>query len=429
MMNKLFQILIFIFIIILPWQTRWIFFDYQLAGLTWEYGRLSLYASWLILIVAALVFLIKHPREWHWSKQWLSYLFIFYFLLSLFWSPIPAITSYYLVLLFSAVLVIFLLRKAKISFSLAFILAGFIQASLAIWQFFQQQVVANKWLGLAQHNPVDLGTSVIEIGDQRWLRAYGALPHPNMLGGFLTLTIIFSLIAWWQFYHQGDHEHWSKKFIKDSWWRLGLLMVMIVIQSVGLALAFSRSAVLGLSLAWVILLILALKDKQVLLLNVLIKYLVILLLVFGITNWYLPGSWQQRFLAQGRLENISKQERVASFKQINWTNPKEIILGQGMSVNSYQAWAKQPHKKPYDFQPIHNVYLLLLAEVGIVGILMMLFLAWRHFYKKYKLDYLSLALLVAVLTMAMFDHYFWTSWLGLCLLALVFTSLKPRLKV
>ncbi len=423
-MNKFFKILIFIFVISLAWQTRWIFFDLNLASQIWQYGRLSLYLSWLVLILAAIVFLFKHPQEWRWSKQWPIYLLIVYCLLSLLWSPLKAVSSYYLTLIFSAILASYLLNKTKKTIQLAFIVAGFMQALLAIWQFFRQEVIANKYLGLAQHQAFDLGAAVIEVGDQRWLRAYGALPHPNILGGFLTLAIIFSLGVWWQIYQQGDKEQWSKKFIKKTWWHLSLLMVAIVSQSIALSLTFSRSAVLALLLSILVLLFLALKNKQLLLINILVKYLSILFLVLLITNWYLPNSWQQRVLGQGRLENISTQERIASIKQISWSNPRELILGQGLGINSYQAWLQAPTDKVYNFQPIHNVYLLALAEVGIVGILILFFLFWKYFYKKYKLDYISLALLIAVLTIALFDHYLWTSWTGLVLLAVSISTLS-----
>jgi O-antigen ligase len=428
-MNKFFKFLIFIFVLSLPWQTRWIFFDFTLAGQIWQYGRLSLYLSWLVLILAAIVFLFKHPQERHWSKQKPIYLLIAYCLLSLFWSPLKVVSSYYLALFFSAVLASYLLSKDKKTTQLAFITAGFMQAVFAIWQFFQQEIISNKWLGIAGKQAYDLGASVIELGDQRWLRAYGALPHPNILGGFLTLAIIFSLGVWWQIYQQGEKEQWSKKFIKKTWWHLGLLMVAIVSQSIALSLSFSRSAVLALLLSIMLLLFVALKNKQALLVNILVKYFAILFLVLFITNWYLPNSWQQRILGQGRLENISTQERIASIKQISWSDPKAIILGQGLGINSYQAWRQAPSAKVYDFQPIHNVYLLALAEVGIVGVLILFFIVWKYFYKKYKLDYISLALIIAVLVIALFDHYLWTGWTGLLLVALVLSRLKDKSKI
>lgn len=419
-MNKVFKILIFLFIVSLPWQTRWIFFDYQLAGQVWEYGRLSVYGSWLLLMLAAFIFLIKHKKEWHWSKQWPIYIATLYCIISLIWSKLPLVSSYYFVLIFSALLAVYLFNKTKQGLGLAFVTAGFIEASLAIYQFFQQNIPANKWLGIASHNPAELGTAVVAITDQRWLRVYGSLMHPNILGGFLVVTIIFTLVAWYQVYHQGEKLGWSQQFIKTTWWRLGLLMIALVAQSTALVLSFSRGAVLGLLVALFWLLFVSLKHKQKLLTNIIIKYLIIFVLIMGLVNWYIPGSWQQRILSQGRLENISNQERLASWQQINWFSPKEIILGQGLGVNSYQAWQQDQVKAPYNFQPIHNFGLLALAELGVLGILFLLFIAWRYFYKQSKLDYWQQTLLVAILVIALFDHYLLTSWVGLVMLATIF---------
>ncbi|NMB48140.1 hypothetical protein GYA13_01685 [Candidatus Kuenenbacteria bacterium] len=45
------------FIFLLPWQTRWIFRDYQIDGQVFEYGRLSLYGFDIILIVIMAILL------------------------------------------------------------------------------------------------------------------------------------------------------------------------------------------------------------------------------------------------------------------------------------------------------------------------------------------------------------------------------------
>lgn len=417
-LKKIFNFLIFAFIISLPWQTRWIFFDYQLAGQVWEYGRLSIYASWLLLLVAAIIFLYQERQERRWQKPSLVYLLLSYSLVILIIAPLKVVSSYYLGLLFSGLLAAYLFTKANKKFlHLALVSAGFMQAILAIYQFFIQSIRANKWLGLASHQASDLGAAVIELGDQRWLRAYGSFTHPNVLGGFLALTILFSLNFWYQFYQQGEHEQWSKKYIKQTWWQLSLLITSLVSQSIALSLTFSRSAVLGLVLALLFILIFAIKNKLSLLINISLKYLFILILVIFLTNWYLPGAWQQRILGQGRLENISTQQRLASWQQINWSKPQQLIFGQGLGLNTYQFWQTDQQQKPFEVQPIHNVYLLILAELGLVGVLFLFYIFWRYFYRQYQSDYLGWGVLVLLAVIACFDHYLWTSWSGYLLIS------------
>ena len=82
----------------------------------------------------------------------------------------------------------------------SFLISAIIQAFLGIWQFFTQSSFASKWLGMALHDASDLGTSVIQIigSDgfwQRWLRAYGGLDHPNILGGLLGIGVFVSIIS------------------------------------------------------------------------------------------------------------------------------------------------------------------------------------------------------------------------------------------
>ncbi|MBU0581243.1 MAG: hypothetical protein KKA19_08705, partial [Candidatus Margulisbacteria bacterium] len=84
-------------------------------------------------------------------------------------------------------------QLSKVVFT--FTLAGLTQSVLAIIQFFSQKIIANKWLGLAEHDPGTLGDLVIETSSGRWLRAYGSFPHPNILAGFLVICLLLVMAA------------------------------------------------------------------------------------------------------------------------------------------------------------------------------------------------------------------------------------------
>jgi hypothetical protein len=51
MMKKINKFLLFLLILALPWQSRWIFSETLINSQVWEYGRFSLYASMIILLV------------------------------------------------------------------------------------------------------------------------------------------------------------------------------------------------------------------------------------------------------------------------------------------------------------------------------------------------------------------------------------------
>ncbi len=428
-MSRILKVLIFIFIVILPWQTRWIFFDAKLDGQIWEYGRLSLYASAIVLLVALLVSFFRQKPNFSWLQDKWLYIFFFYLLVVSFFSKWPLVSFYYLALITLALVFSYLSKKFSRDFLLvAWISSGTVQAVLAIWQFFSQKITANKWLGLAEHLPKDLGTSVIQIGDQRWLRAYGAFTHPNVLGGFLVLTLVATIFWWQKIYQQGEDSQWSREFIKKSWWHLAILVVTLVLQTLALVLVFSRGALLAL-VVWLLLnFIYSLKNKKNLLKQVIIKYFILLFLLLLLVNSILPNAWLNRIESKGRLENISTTQRMQSWQQVSWSKPKELLFGQGLGVNTFQAWQKSSdkHKMPYDFQPIHDIYLLALAEIGLFGILLLAFAARQFYRKKYQPDFFSLSLLCSLLVLGLFDHYLWTSWVGLCILFFVLTNFSKE---
>jgi len=83
------------------------------------------------------------------------------------------------------------------------------------------------------------------------------------------------------------------------------------------------------------------------------------------------------------------------------------------------------------YQPVHNIYLLIYSEIGIVGIaLFILFLALLLYDFYFRLGFKKLyhfsfgLIIVAVLIVGLFDHFLWTIqsgrflfWLTLGLLA------------
>jgi hypothetical protein len=121
-------------------------------------------------------------------------------------------------------------------------------------------------------------------------------------------------------------------------------------------------------------------------------------------------------------------------------NKESLTSGQnvfGLGMGNFVPWlmTQNLHLDREVYQPVHNIYLLIYAEVGIVGIaLFILFLAFLlyDFYKRLfaerrikRLYYFSFALvIVSVLIFGVFDHYLWTIqsgrlifWLALGLLA------------
>ena len=81
---------------------------------------------------------------------------------------------------------------------------------------------------------------------------------------------------------------------------------------------------------------------------------------------------------------------------------------------------------PWEFQPVHNTYFLILNETGIQGLtLVILILVYLlHSYWKADLSYFlrdkaRILPLFALIVVASFDHLLWTSWIGPILAGMV----------
>jgi len=212
-LNKIIEWGVYLFIFLLPWQTRLILKEGDLDGY-WEYGTVSVYGTGILLcflFLLAIVSLVIDKLQIQNYKSQINYKFkitkiatvaIFFLVfasLSIFWAESKIVALMAGLRLVEGVGLFLILQIFNFDwkkFSWAFILSALIQASLGIYQFLIQTTFASKWLGMALHDPATLGTIVVEASSERWLRAYGSLPHPNMLGAFLAIGMFLAIILY-----------------------------------------------------------------------------------------------------------------------------------------------------------------------------------------------------------------------------------------
>src|SRR3989339_185560 len=213
--KKIIEYGLYFLVFLLPWQTRWIIRPGIINGGYSEFGTISLYGTDVVLafllFAAAAFFLLKRFQYPISNAQYpindqLSIfkhkfflfsiaLFDLIIFISIFRSPdkLVALQKYFWFLL--GVGLFWMVVSAdydRIKMLYAFLTGAVVQAILGIWQFLSQSSFACKWLGLASHDPAVPGTSVIEtLSGERWLRAYGGLDHPNILGGYLVVGLLF----------------------------------------------------------------------------------------------------------------------------------------------------------------------------------------------------------------------------------------------
>lgn len=433
-MQKLYKILLLSFLFLLPWQTRWIFDPRILNGKFWEYGSSSWYGTEILLWFVIILFALNRFRKpvlahiftnLHWRVHRRIFFLTLGFLIFLGVEILHSIDigiSYNFFFHLLEGLCLFLIlseEKHRRSLLLAFWSGGIVQAMFGTFQFFSQSVTANKWLGLALQAPY-MESSVIESGTERWLRAYGSFGSPNILGGYLTVVFLVGLIL-----------YLSSKSKSKILLTLGQVIILV-----GLILAFSRAAWLG-AMTGIFFIILGklsfwpgrIEWKVFLpwryglpaffrndLVKQLFFYSAIILTLFIM----LKPLFVTRFSANYRLEQQSLSERASQYPEASNVFKKAPLLGVGPGAYTL-ALSKAKPRLPGDwYQPVHNVYVLIFSEWGIMGgIVWLVIFAWLFSLVRFH-NARFLPVVIAMMVLGVFDHYWWSLYAGIILWWCVF---------
>jgi len=383
-----------------------------------------LYATEILLWGAVVSFLIWFIRtrkifsseyriDFHWTKDRLFVLsllvFILYSFCSIFWSLFPSVAFQHSFFFMETFLLFLILYLGPFKWQTAvqwFIAGAFIQSALAVFQFLTQSTFAFKWLGLVSHPVMESGTSVIaseEIG--RVMRAYGAFSHPNVLGGYLVTSIILTTLLLWQ----------NKKF-HSIWYGV------VALQLAGLFFTFSRSAWIacavwfcGLLVYWFF------HQKKDLTMRWVPRLCVFVVAFFMLLTFHSWDIVQTRFAHVSSHEIRSTQERVGGIQEAFNLLKQSPWIGVGVGNYTAAAYELDPSNEGYEYQPVHNVPLLLLTELGIIGMIFAVFALIRllmvmspdNVKKPYPFLFILGIIFGVYFVLSSFDHYLYSSHGGL----------------
>jgi O-antigen ligase len=295
-------------------------------------------------------------------------------------------------------------------------IAAIFESLLAIAQFVNQGSLGGLFyfLGERMFNSSTPGIANASINGELLLRPYGTFPHPNVLAGFLVCLMGFVLFSL-SFNRRGLPLASPLRLI----WILSLLL-----GTSALILTMSRVAVV----LWIMVLVLLL-SKTRLQIN---KYAIIFgfLFLLGISLFSPFGS---RIIATSLTEEavVQRQELITSSFKLFAKQPM-LGIGLGNFIPSL-ANVQKPLSPGLYLQPVHNIFLLVLAETGIVGFgffVWFLIKTYRYLLSNLKTHAVFLILLTSVLVLGLFDHYFLTLQQGQLLFAIIlglcWTKFGPR---
>lgn len=385
-MKKYWDRLILLWLALLPWGTVFIIRDTPV-----EYNKLLVYGTevlfWSIFVWGLAARYVERPK-----LKWQAWALGIFLLLGVFTSVDIWLGLQSVRWVIMAVTIGWLIKKSSLlpeKIAVAFGLGMVPVVGLGLGQFFVQTAWQFTWLGLSAHIAWQPGTSVVVGEFGRWLRAYGSFPHPNIFGGYLVLVLLVTAVG-------------VKNQTKQWFW-----LLLSGLSTVALVFTFSRSAWIGLIFALLI------GYKWFCTEQLRLWWATIALSAIVATGLVWPVLVGRVELSSAH-EQQSVSERVGGWHEAAavWRTHPLRGVGLGNYTNSVQQ--SLPNQPPWTYQPVHNVGLLLLSELGLVG-LFLVFMVWgRPLWQARQHWWWVLPIAI----IGLFDHYFLTVYAGWLLLGL-----------
>jgi O-antigen ligase len=281
-----------------------------------------------------------------------------------------------------------------------------LESLLAISQFFNHGSLGGffYFLGERFYNPQTPGIANASINGALVLRPYGTFSHPNVLAGYLVLLTTLEIFF---------VPFFTSKKTKT------ILTVASLVGTAALLLTLSRVAIV----VWVIAVFSHFflqtrrkqgkkKEHRKIFIKASFLCLCLLFLLFS-------TPLGTRFL-HTRLteESLTQRERLLQGSWHMIQDKPFIGVGIGNFLPTLSSLQK-PLSVGLYVQPVHNIFFLIAAETGTIGLL---FFIWflQKTYRRKKLSPIFSLVLTELLILGLFDHYWLTLQQGQLLFAFIF---------
>jgi O-antigen ligase len=344
-----------------------------------------------ILDLAALILLLSlttdltKERFGKWVRSVLLFGFAYFIIHNILFLDVNVFVNSGRLLLYLLVAILFYVERENVLKNLGerknilvTVLAGvlFFQLLLAIGQINQGTALGLTFLGESSVSAGDVYASSFDLGGRLLLRGYGTFPHPNLLSGFASFVLVVSTALYLYF----------KKI------DLRQMLMLFVPATLLLLLSFSHTGFLVLG-----------------------AVILIYLGYFGYKKFSkgkvplaFMGLWEV-FLPNDR--SVSERVDLVKASFLYLKDYPITGVGSGNFVKNFYQYSPSSDAGLSLMQPVHNIFMLVLVEHGIImgGLLNILIISYfiiRFVRSNSKL--FILLLFSYLLIVGNLDHYFLT---------------------
>lgn len=408
-----------IFFFLVPWQTHYLLATTLVGGIISPFGDMSLYITEIFLWVGVLAsFVRKQDRpvfdEAGKKPMLLAAVVFVVATLSVMESAHKMLSLAMLMHLASALAVFVMLLSKKVEWRP--ILAGcglglVIPAVVGVWQIVMDWSPASTIFGLAARDAQNLGDAITLKNGVRELRAYGSFSHPNIFAGYLAVGVLCLRTLLIR----------AKKGSYRRFLLLSMLLLTILLVYTG-----SRSAMLGLLLG-IGLAAFVTYYKNTAKARILVIPIALMIIGGALFGTFFAPNIAASLRGGGVFEDQSLTDRVVQYQAYPVIMTRGVgawLWGTGLGTYATHWADVLPGRPAWDYEPIHSIPLLVLSEIGLLGLLAVLLWASSidniNFARFPNHDALmAFAMGNVVLVILFFDHYIWSSYSGLVLIAFV----------
>lgn len=436
------QIIFYIIVFSLPFQLRFVLHDYALGSLA-EFSTLFLYATDILVVLLIIIFIIRYIgykslREFLFSR-WRAihesdplYLFLISFLVITILASFPTrslgISLYHIAktaefLLFFIYIVLSFKQYSLTAVLKVFIASVLFQSIIGFLQFTFEKSLSLRFLGESVLAP-DFPEVVRVFVEQFFvLRAYGTLPHPNLLAIYIIIGLFFIayLILKKRFFADYPNPAFLPKeeersVFKDSFGRV-FLFVVVFWFFVGIFLTFSRTVLLiGLIALFGMLLWLWRRFMYDMFRQRALYVAIVFFILALVSGVIFRSELSARF--QSGIERTRVSWGIFDAQALSFIR-ENPLFGIGAGYYPFKLNQMDITLPPPLLQPVNNLYLLIASEIGLIGFAFFIaFLAYLAYglVRAYVREKDSIArlwkshlivLFVFMCVVSFFTHSFW----------------------